>query len=173
MNCKHCQGNNVEKRGTRESKGEPYVRLYCADCKRWSKEPFRYANEEAITTAESKPADGFLVGGKKRVIVSSSQNNTKLDPKFWSALRRYATHIDAAIVIIPVMYRNPTMPGQDAQEAWWPSEVMPYLCQSDISPFPGVRIMGNVKVAATATNPLSGLDSLSRGDSCVIGHAQV
>ena len=170
MKCTHCQSENVEKRGKRERKGEAYIRLVCNDCKRWSKEPFVYNNEQVLT---AQLGNGDLVNGKKRVIVSSAQNNTPVDPKFWAGINQYARFLDAAIVIIPVMYRNPTMPGQEAEEAWWPKEVLPYLCQTDISPFPGVRIMGNVKVAATATNPLSGLDSLSRGDSCVIGHAQI
>ena len=172
MNCPNCQSDDVEKRGTRESKGEPYVRLFCNACKRWSKWAFSYSNESSIV--EVQPSSNGLVGGAKRILVSSALNNVPVDPKFWLAISRYASAIDAAIVIIPVMYRNPTMPGQaEKEEAWWPQEVIPYLCQSDISPFPGVRIMGNVKVAATTTNPLSGLDSLSRGDSCVIGHAQV
>lgn len=172
MNCKHCQSEAIEKRGTRENKGETYVRVFCTTCKRWSKEPFVYNNEQSVREIQLN-FDG-LVGSKKRILVSCSQNNVAVDQKFWSALKRYATAIDAAIVVIPVMYRNPTMPGQEEkEELWWPSEVIPYLCQMDIQPFPGVRIMGNVKVAATATNPLSGLDSLSRGDSCVIGHAQI
>lgn len=171
MQCSHCQSNNVEKRGTRENKGEAYYRVYCNDCSRWSKEPFHYANEATVSVQHASVG---LVNDKKRILVSSAQNNAPLDSRFWGNLTEYAKSIDAAIVIIPVLYRNPTMPGEEEkQELWWPQEVLPYLCRDDISPFPGVRIMGNVAVAATATNPLSGLDSLSRGDSCVIGHAQI
>jgi len=107
-------------------------------------------------------------------IITSAMNNTPVDKKFWSGIQTYAKHMEAAIIVIPVMYRNPTMPGQlEKEEAWYPAEVVPYLMQNNLKITEGCRVMGNVKIAATATNPLSGLDSLSRGDSAIIGHAQV
>lgn len=170
MRCKYCSFE-AEKRGTRERNGEPYARLYCYGCKKWSSEPLKFKSEPSF----EKPVAALADYAKYHTfIITSAMNNCQVDKKVWSAIQTYAKHMEAAIIVIPVMYRNPTMPGQIEQEdAWWPSEVAPYLMQNDLKITENCRVMGNVKVQATATNPLSGLDSLSRGDSAIIGHAQV
>jgi len=145
--------------------------LYCNGCKKWSSEPLKFKSEPSY----ERPTAALEDYAKYHTfIITSALNNVEVDKRFWSGIQTYAKYMEAAIIVIPVMYRNPTMPGQiDQEEAWYPAEVVPYLLQNDLKITGECRVMGNVKIAATATNPLSGLDALSRGDSCIIGHAQI
>jgi len=169
--CEHCRSSNVEKRGTREKDGESYFRLKCKACSKWSKAHIVYDN---IPTFEMDEGDLEEFLDHEIYLVTSAQNNTPLDKKAWQGLKRYAKKRNARIVVVGVLYRNPTSPGEWASEdAWWPPEVEPYLIQQDIEIGPNIRIIGDAKIAATAVNPLTGFESLTSADSAIFGHAQV
>jgi hypothetical protein len=105
-----------------------------------------------------------------RYIITSAQNNTPVDKKFWAAIKAWAKHYDAQILVIPILYRVGTVLSEDI---FWPREVEPYLVQNEVQLAPGVRVFGDLKIGATAVNPLSGLEAMSQGDSAIIGHAQI
>lgn len=112
----------------------------------------------------------------QRFVVTSAQNNTEVDPRFWRALKRYAEERKARLLVIPVRYKNPTT-RRDAQDddadVWWPGEVIPYLVENEVTVHPYLKIMGHVRVQATAIHPLTGLEPLSHGASAIFGHAQI
>jgi len=168
MKCKHCKSENVEYRGAR---GEGKKRQFCQDCRKWSTVKVDY---------KSIPKFEYLGESSERAvkkhntfIVTSAQNNTPVDKLFWQSLLNLQKHYDAALFVIPTLYRNPSVPGIEKEDAWWPQEVIPYLIDEGIQLAPGIVVMAQVKIGATTDNPLTGLDSLSRGDSAIFGHAQI
>jgi len=107
-------------------------------------------------------------------IVTSAQNNTPLDLEVWRALKRYAKYKNAEILVIPLLYRNPTAPGSlQSEDAWWPPEVMPHLVENEIHIAPGLRVVGDAGINATALNPLTGFEASTKSDSAIYGHSQV
>jgi hypothetical protein len=141
--------------------------------RRWSKVPRTYANEPVFKRTENQIRT-LTCPGTKRYIITSAQNNTPLDIKFWQAIQNYAAYREAQVIVIPVMYRNPTAPGElESQDAWWPPEVEPFLVENDFKIGPGVRVLGDAKIAATAVSPLTGFESITGPDSAIFGHAQI
>jgi hypothetical protein len=169
--CERCRSSNVEKRGTREREGEAYYRIKCHACKKWSKFPFTY---DVVPTYERSDAEIAEFLDSEIFIITCAQNNTPLDKKAWKGVKHYAKRRNAQIIVIGVLYRNPTSPGElMSEEAWWPPEVAPYLTQQDIELAPHIRVIGDARINATAVNPLTGFESLTSADSAIFGHAQV
>lgn len=111
----------------------------------------------------------------KRIIITSAMNNSPLDEKLWSSLQNYATHIGAAIIVIPTRYRNPSSPLENTVRErlyWWPEEVEDYLTDDLVKIHKHLWVMGDVKINATSVFPLRGLDALTKGHSAVFGHGQ-
>tara|TARA_R110000765_G_scaffold169258_1_gene274260 strand:+ start:2329 stop:3864 length:1536 start_codon:yes stop_codon:yes gene_type:complete len=169
--CQHCQSSNVQSRGTREKDGETYVRLHCQACSKWSRSRIEYDNVPTFEKSEEEVAE---ILEADTFIVTSAQNNTPLDLDVWRALNRYANHKNAEILVVPLLYLNPTAPGAlQSEDAWWPPEVMPYLVQNDIQITPGLRVVGDAGINATARNPLTGFEASGGSDSAIYGHGQV
>lgn len=170
ITCPDCQSGNVERRGYSEGE-EPKQKVVCGNCGRWFRVPVTYSEEPSW---KRSPKELKALLNSERYIITSAQNNTPLNDKFWTAIKNLAKHYSAQILVIPVLYRNPTM-LQDLEntEAWWPKEVVPYLIENDVKLCKGLRLLGHVRVQATAVNPLVGLEALSQGDSAIIGHAQI
>ena len=171
MICKLCKSSNVERRGTREKDGEEYARLRCNSCKKWSKALLEYDN---IPQYECSAEELAELTKAQVYLVTSCQNNTPLNQPFWKALKRYAKFKKAQLLVIPLLYRNPTSPGElKSENAWYPPEVVPYLIENDIMILPGIRVIGDAKINATAVNPLTGFEALTQADSAIFGHAQI
>lgn len=112
----------------------------------------------------------------QRFVVTAALNNSPVDPKVWGAVQRYAKEQGAVIVVLPVRYKNPTsrIDGKIIDEgAWWPREVLPFMTDDLVHVHEHLSIMGHVRIQATALNPLTGLEALSRGSSAVFGHGQL
>lgn len=171
MICSYCKSSDVERRGTREKDGEAYARLKCKACGKWSKQPLTYAEEPTFERTDDELEELL---DSEVYIVTSAQNNTPLDQRFWACLLLYAHYLDAQILVVPLLYRNPTSPGElESQDAWWPPEVVPYLIENDVYIGPQIRVMGDAKINATALNPLTGFEAITGGDSAIFGHAQI
>lgn len=112
---------------------------------------------------------------KKRFIFSWAQNNTPLHIPFMRNMEALAKSYNASIHVIAGRYKNPTSVFQDADEEMWAEELLEkgYLdaARHDIHKY--LSVLGDVKVQPTATNPLSGFESISGDNSCIIGHPRV
>jgi len=167
--CKYCQSTNVEKRGLVETCDTLKQRIVCHECNRWC----RIEVDAAVEPQHVRTPDELeKMTGSNYYIVTSAQNNTSLDRKFWKAVKKYSEHLEAQILVIPTLYL-PAGFAKQHDDIWWPSELDKYLVDNEIHLCPGLRVMGNVKIAATAVNPMSGFDSLTQGDSALFGHAQI
>lgn len=172
LKCIHCgEIGLIERRGTVVRNDVVKQRIKCFSCGKWSRVELTYKDEPNFERTEKELADLTV---KDTYIITNAQNNTELDKKFWRGLNRLVSHYDAQLFVIKQLYRNPTSPGElEKQDAWWPKEVLPFLIENEIRLPYNVRIMGNVRIQATAVNPLVGFESLTQSDSAVFGHGQI
>jgi len=116
------------------------------------------------------------LGSSQRFVITCALNNSPVDQDIWLALKQYAKYKNAEIIVLPVRYKNPTnrVEGRVVDEgAWWPKEVLPYLTDELLALHEQLWVMGHLPIQATAKNPLTGLDSITRGNSGIFGHPQL
>jgi len=161
MECNHCGSTNVKQAGVL-IRGKDLVRYrqyVCSDCGRRDE------------YAEGVKNVGHLVEGKKsRYVVTSALNNKSIDINFLATLKQYCKQTGSQLIVIPVRYIN-EMHGEDV---WYPDEIRTFLLEDNLSiPNAKCKILGGLRISATAENPLSGIDPMSKGDTLIIGHPQV
>lgn len=132
-------------------------------------------DQEMVSFQYTRSADWLQanVYSKKRVIVAAAQNNTPVNQGFLAALQTYMQANGAGLVVIPIKYK--TINSEDDVLAdTYDKQIEHHLCENTIE-FPdyNLKIYAGLKIQATAENPLSGLDPLSKGRSIIVGHAQV
>jgi hypothetical protein len=168
--CPKCESGNVQKRGFTKT-DPPKQIVLCLDCDGWSNHAVKFADEPVFNKTATQLSK---LSKSKTLLITSAQNNTPLHLGFWGALQTWAKAHDAQILVIPAKYRNPTNPVEAAyEEIWYPKEVIPFMMEDELPLGPNTVIMGQVRVAATASNPLSGLDPLIQGRTAIFGHAQI
>lgn len=110
---------------------------------------------------------------KRRMIVTSAQNNTPLVSLFFKSLLIAAEHLDAELIIIPSHYKNTSLySGRDEYQKSWSSDVQQYMIDDDIDIGCGYIIMGSIRIEAPAMWPLSGLQPIGGELSTLFGHPQ-
>ena len=113
----------------------------------------------------------------KRYIVTAAQNATPVDANFFAALKVAAEHLEAELVVIPMRYKNPTTRWeknrQEETDEWWSPAVGPYLFNARKKLHPHLILVGDIKIQPTATMPLTGLESLTGAESCIVGHTKM
>ena len=148
-------------------------------------EPARTAAQ--VPQERPKVFQRFL-GNTKRLIITAAQNATPVHEEFFKSLETYARENDAALLIIPLRYKNPTsMWGESAQnEMWWISKPR-YDKDGDLIPDPRKRYLWNtrrqindnlilladIKTEAAASEPLRGFESISGTESGIFGHTKL
>lgn len=118
---------------------------------------------------------------KKRFLISWAQAETPVHKKFLKNMEAYAEAIDAEILIIAGRYKNPN--SLEASEAIknkeknkknsWDNLVLPYLDANRHNLHKYLQVLSDVKIQPTASTPLSGMNSISGEESCIIGHPRV
>lgn len=113
--------------------------------------------------------------GVKRFLITSAQNATQADPAFLGALKVAAKAMGAELIVVPYRYKNPTRvwePDNEKNE-WWDPALEPYLYNTRKKLCPNLVLAGDVMIAATASSPLTGFESLTGAESCIIGHPKM
>jgi hypothetical protein len=111
---------------------------------------------------------------KKRFFVTCSQNNTPVDKGFWATVQHYLAENGSELLVLPIRYRNPTSAfNKQDEDVWWPDEVLPHLVENIVKIHPELWIMANMRIQATAVNPLTGLETMSQHASAIYGHTQL
>lgn len=106
----------------------------------------------------------------KRIVITSAQNDCEVDEDFIAALRTYCSSNSAGLMIIPIRYKTP---GKESNMEY-DDLIEPYLVDNDVT-FDGydLKVLGSLKLLATAVNPLAAMDAFSKGKSLIIGHSQL
>lgn len=106
----------------------------------------------------------------KYYIITSAQNATKIHTGFWKNIVAYADYLDAEIEVIPIRYKNPTSTFQDLPNDWWDTQLREYLIANRHNIHKNLTVAADLKTQPTASMPLSGIEGLTKEDSCIIGH---
>lgn len=172
MDCVYCDSDNVIKNGTITlTSGKVNQKYFCKDCG----SNFRNALDEDISIDEQiyshVRSDSWIksnVLSKKKLVITSAQNNTEVNKQFLKTLKTYCLYNNANLVIIPVKYKV------FDDEPIYDDLLTDYLCSNniDISDYT-LKIYGSFNIQPTVENPITGLDTLSKGNNIVIGHPQV
>jgi hypothetical protein len=109
---------------------------------------------------------------KKIVLIGWAQNDTPVHEGLLKEMEAYAKYHDAAIHIIAGRYKNPTSVHSPSADTW-AKRVKPYLDANRHDIHQYMSIMSDVKIQPTAVHPLTGLQSISKGNSCIFGHPKV
>jgi hypothetical protein len=111
----------------------------------------------------------------KRFLITAAQNATPVHAPFWKALQVAAKTLDAEIVVIPLRYKNPTSLWSKNMERddWWDTDVRRYLLNQRVRLNRHLFVAADVKTQPTASSPLSGFESLTGAESCIIGHPKM
>ena len=143
------------------------------------------------------------LGNSKIFVVTAAQNATPVHEEFWTALMNYCAVRDAELLVIPLRYKNATSQWTASQQnaEWWldppakPWEDLDEVTQArygtrtryEYAVYPKRRylwnvrrklndnlvVLGDVRVQATAQVPLQGFESLTYGESGILGHTKV
>lgn len=160
MQCKHCESNHVHKRSIRVNTKGSFQRYQCTDCKGW----FSVEVEPISVNVIPEPST------TKKFVITSCQNNTSVNEGFVSALNHYCKINSAQLLVIPILYRANEY---DVVEYHIPDYVDYSLVKSKMKIHDEVCIMGSFNFLPTQVNPISGLESLSKGDTLIIPSPQL
>lgn len=141
-----------------------------------SLEEFREAHDP--TYIRNAPAAIYrrdLPAKADRFIVTSAQNGTPVDAKWWAVLRYMAQAKGAEILVIPLRYKNPTSSwsGSAQNAEWWAPEIRPFLWNVRHALNKNLTLLADLKTQPTASSPLTGLDALGHASSGIIGHPKL
>lgn len=110
---------------------------------------------------------------RKTFIISWAQNETPVHKNFFNNILAYAEEKKAGVHIIAGRYRNPTSVFTDVDKDNWANEVLPYLDANRHNIHKHLQILSDIKISPTASTPLSGLNSITGLESCIIGHPRM
>jgi len=118
---------------------------------------------------------------KSRFIISWCQSETEINKNLLENIEAYAKFIDASIHIIAGRYKNPTslassnfIKSQEKdKKASWHKDVIQYLDANRHKIHDNLCILSDIKTQPTASTPLSGFNSITGLESCIIGHPRM
>ena len=122
-------------------------------------------DSELFETAKKKVTED-----KQTFLISWAQNATPIHKNFMKNLKAYAEDLDAGIHIIAGRYSNPTSVFTDKDKDWWSPEVVPYLDAARHNLHKYLQVLSDIKIPPTGSTPLSGLNSVTGLESCIVGH---
>ena len=111
----------------------------------------------------------------RRAVITAAQNATPVHAGFLRALEGYCNANNAELIVIPFSYKNQTSIWTKEQQEtqWWDAKLVPYLCNERKNLNPNLVMVGDTKIQPTDKLPLSGLQSLTRGESAVFPHTRL
>lgn len=161
MQCPNCGNDSCSKDGINKSvKGVIKYRFKCKKCDH----KFQNVNPVAILPISNIFISNTTtrVAKSKKFVVTSIQPNADINFTFLKALELYCKTNKSELLIVPTTTMSDS-----------PKEIEKYLIFANINLHPKLKLLGNIKLSASAVNPLSGLASMSMGDSIIIGHPQL
>jgi hypothetical protein len=111
----------------------------------------------------------------RRFVITSAQNATPPKQEFLASLKKYCSHNNAQLIVIPYRYHNPTSmwTENDKSRDWWHKDLEKYLLVTRTEISPGLVVMADVRTQPTAVRPLSGMEAMTGGKSCILPHPKL
>lgn len=104
-------------------------------------------------------------------IITSHQNDTKVNSKFLASLLTLKKHLKAELTVIPTYYQ--TRSAMSKMEPVWSPELNKYYRSTPFMVNQFLEVCAGLPINATAENPLSGLHAVTGQASSVIPHPQI
>lgn len=159
IQCPHCNSHKVIKQGKNIlANGDTKQRYSCNECKKSFSLPDSYSRFSPD-----------IVLTDKRYVITSIQNNTEINEEFLDSLQGYCKKHKATLMIIPTLHQESLYPFPLLTWALDESQ----LTRDKVSLNNMVNVISNIKINASAENPLGGLDSLSKGKTLIVPHNQL
>lgn len=113
--------------------------------------------------------------GVQRYVITAAQNATPINQPFFESLKSYCRHNGAELIVIPYRYKNPTSMWSEKamDDDWWASGLAPYLLDRRVTLNRHLVLLADIKTQPTASEPLSGFETVTAGLSAIIGHPKV
>lgn len=111
----------------------------------------------------------------KTFIITAAQNATPVHDGFWACLQTARKALAAELLVVPIRYKNPTSRWTASQKNLeeWVDEVKPYLFNARVTLNKNLLLLGDIKTQPTASDPLSGFESISGAESAIIAHTKL
>lgn len=165
MDCNKCGSWDTKRNKTTNTAQGTKIQYKCRSCGGYFTRMV-HQNEQG----KYERSKGWIerVLKAKTFVLTAAQNNADADVDFVASLEKYCEHNDAELLIIPIRYKH-----HNDDEYEYDLMLEPYLIENNFHLHPKLSVMAEIKIVATAVNPLSGLDSLTKGKSLIIGHSQL
>lgn len=156
----------------------PAVQRALWDREKRGGKPVAAGRIEAMETVEfPRPKRGAV----KRYILTSAQNNTHIHLGLWANLLAYAAHCNAQLLVSRYTYNrggfasSEQKPGAtaDSDSLWYAKEILPHVCDKRVRLAKDLVFCGELNILPTAVRPLSGLETYTGYDSCIVPHAKI
>lgn len=176
MICPKCGGDSLVKGSRAQSGKQRYV---CRESGGDRRVCYQTTNPKAPYRGKGEPEKQLVFEQKveptETVIITWAQNATPIHKGFFAALRTYCRHNKARLLVIPGRYKNPTSHWDDSQLnlQWWAPEVAPYLVNQRLKLNSNLVLLADIKTQPTAVTPLSGFESITHGESGILGHPKL
>lgn len=158
--CANC-GSEEIRRGSVNVRGKQLIRtrrLTCEKCDHSWEEV-----ENSNIKKKSRQTEN------RKFVVTSALNNKNIDEHFLSVLLKFCESQKAELLVIPVRYIH----DLQGEGVWYPKSIQKYLLSDNLEiKGANCKILGGLRISATAENPLSGIDPMSKGNTLIIGHPQ-
>jgi len=173
--CPGCGGKVIKKGSARGRQ-----RWYCRPCHWHGTEPMggEAAAAQGVDQKQSLEFHRRLRADHRQVrryVVTAAQNATKVNSAFFASLMAYCKATSAQLIVIPYRYKNPTSRPSAAvlDDDWWASELRPYLLDRRHKLNANLVILADIKTQPTAESPLTGFETITAGESAIIGHPKL
>ncbi len=112
---------------------------------------------------------------KETLVITWAQNATPVHKPFLRALQTYCTANKAQLLVTPGRYKNPTSRWEQSQanEQWWDALLVPFLVNQRVKLNRNIVLLADIRVQPTAVTPLTGFESLTHGESGILGHPKL
>lgn len=108
-------------------------------------------------------------------VITSAQNATPVFEAGWKTLLNYVKVNGAKLLVIPYRYKNPTSIWSAAAKSddWWSTDVLPYIIGERTFINKHLILLGDIMTQPTADRPLAGFETITAGQSGIIGHPKL
>lgn len=164
MRCPKCDSKDIGKAGKADSSRNQ--RWLCYDCGYRTTNPCGMVSEPMFKTELPE---------SNRYVITAAQNATGIHTAFFRSLKNYCEHNNAELIIVPFRYRNPTSiwSEKDKSQEWWMDDLIDYMYDGRLFINDNLQLLADIKVTPTAVTPLSGFETITGGDSGIIGHPKI
>lgn len=160
-NCPHCESKDVRQHNVRvTSTGDRRQRFQCKSCFKWF----------TVAASPVEKEETLMNSNVRRFVITACQNNASVNKDFVKTLQNYCNYHKAKLLIVPILYR---LTDHEVITYDIPEDVEHELVTSKVRIHNEVFVMGKFNFIPTTVNPLSGLESLSKGDTLIIPSPQL